>query len=77
VQGGKGCGSVEKEVIAAAELQIPRLPRISCRMLRSIGWHAPLFAESRIRGRGKDREVGNSGSLGMTDRTGWLVGRGL
>ena len=39
------------------------LPRISCETRGFDDLHAALFTESRTRGRRKQREVGNPGSL--------------
>jgi hypothetical protein len=52
--------------LGLGELQIPRLPRISCRAWWVSELHAAFFNESRTRGHLWCRVVGNPGPLGMT-----------
>ena len=58
-----------------SELQVPRLPRISCRELRLHPLHVVLFQKNHISGRGVREEKGNPGTLGMTARKAWRLDR--
>jgi hypothetical protein len=50
-------------------LGFPRFPVESCGFDQV---HVVLFAENHIPGRGECGEAGNLGTLGMTNRRGWL-----
>ena len=58
---GQGVGS------GLSETADPRLPRISCRELRLRSTYVVLFRENHISGAGGSCEVGNPGTLGMTE----------
>jgi hypothetical protein len=61
------CALVEKHIQErSVELQIPRLPRISCRCCGFGQGHVVLLGENHISGAGESCEVGNPGTLGMT-----------
>ena len=56
------------------ELQVPRLPRNSCRE-RLPQPHVVSFRRNHISGRGVRGEVGNPGTLGVTARKAWRSDR--
>jgi hypothetical protein len=54
----------------SAELQIPRLPRISCREFQLRSTACGSLRENHISGAGESCEVGNPGTLEMTKEKG-------